>query len=97
MITTLLGIQGTRPSSAGKRCRASRAAVLSHEGNDSGTERASSCCASRGLRCCACSTREEDRFVEAFWSKYGRDVYFVGHAAQRMRTATSGSLDGSTT
>src|SRR3712207_7331227 len=27
--------------------------------------------------------KEEDRFVETYWSKYGRDVYFVGDAARR--------------
>ena len=27
--------------------------------------------------------KEEDRFVETYWSKYGKDVYFVGDAARR--------------
>jgi acetyl-CoA synthetase len=27
--------------------------------------------------------KEEDRFVETYWSKYGNDVYFVGDAARR--------------
>jgi acetyl-CoA synthetase len=27
--------------------------------------------------------KEEDRFVETYWSKYGKDVYFVGDAARQ--------------
>ena len=27
--------------------------------------------------------REPERFIETYWSKYGRDVYFVGDAARR--------------
>jgi acetyl-CoA synthetase len=27
--------------------------------------------------------KEEDRFVDTYWSKYGSDVYFVGDAARR--------------
>ena len=26
--------------------------------------------------------KEEDRFVETYWSKYGEDIYFVGDAAR---------------
>ena len=27
--------------------------------------------------------KEEDRFIETYWSKFGRDVYIVGDAARR--------------
>ena len=27
--------------------------------------------------------KEEDRFVETYWSKFGKDIYFVGDAARR--------------
>jgi acetyl-CoA synthetase len=27
--------------------------------------------------------KEEERFIETYWSKYGRDTYFVGDAARR--------------
>ncbi len=61
MITTLPGIQDTRPGSAGKPLPGNEAAVLDQEGNDAGTERgllgrgrSARSCQRDSARCAAC-------------------------------------------
>jgi acetyl-CoA synthetase len=83
MITTLPGIQDTKPGSAGKPLPGIEAAVLDQKGNDAGTERGFLVLRKPWPSMLRTLYKEEDRFVETYWSKYGRDVYFVGDAPRR--------------
>ena len=41
--------------------------------------------------------KEDDRFVETYFERFGPKTYLVGDAAGETRTATSGSSGASTT
>jgi acetyl-CoA synthetase len=85
MITTLPGAQHMRPGSAGLPLPGVDAAVLDEEGNevDDGTQ---------GLLALRkpwpgmlrTLFRDDDRFVETYWDKWGRETYLVGDAARRQ-------------
>jgi acetyl-CoA synthetase len=83
MITTLPGVQRMKPGSAGTPLPGIEAAVVDEKGEDVGTQQGFLTLRRpwpsmlRGLY------KEDDRFVETYWSKYGKDVYFVGDAARR--------------
>ena len=64
------------------RSRASTRRSTTSRGTRSGRAAgATSCCVDRGRRCCAGSTRRDDRYRETYWSKYD-DVYFAGDGAR---------------
>src|SRR3954469_6126856 len=83
MITTLPGAQHMRPGSAGTPLPAIAAAVLDEEGNEleAGTQ---------GLLALRrpwpgmlrTLFRDDDRFVETYWDKWGRETYLVGDASR---------------
>ena len=83
MITTLPGIQDTKPGSAGTPLPGIEAAVVTQEGEDAGTEQGFLTLRKPWPAMLRTLYKEEDRFVETYWSKYGKDVYFVGDAARR--------------
>jgi acetyl-CoA synthetase len=83
MITTLPGIQDTKPGSAGTPLPGIEAAVLDDGGGDAGTEQGFLAIRKPWPAMLRTLYKEEDRFVETYWSKYGKDVYFVGDAARR--------------
>jgi acetyl-CoA synthetase len=83
MITTLPGIQDTKPGSAGKPLPGIEAAVLDREGEDAGTEQGFLVLRKPWPAMLRTLYKEEDRFVDTYWSKYGKDVYFVSDAARR--------------
>ncbi|HEU4392295.1 MAG TPA: acetyl-coenzyme A synthetase, partial [Solirubrobacterales bacterium] len=83
MITTLPGIQDTKPGSAGRPLPGIDAAVLTDKGEDSGTEQGFLALRKPWPAMLRTLYKEEDRFVETYWSKYGTDTYFVGDAARR--------------
>jgi acetyl-CoA synthetase len=83
MITTLPGIQETKPGSAGTPLPGIEAAVVTQDGADSGTEQGFLTLRKPWPSMLRTLYKEEDRFVETYWSKYGREVYFVGDAARR--------------
>jgi acetyl-CoA synthetase len=83
MITTLPGIQETKPGSAGTPLPGIEASVVTQEGDDAGTEQGFLTLRKPWPAMLRTLYKEEDRFVETYWSKYGRDVYFVGDAARR--------------
>jgi acetyl-CoA synthetase len=83
MITTLPGIQDTKPGSAGSPLPGIEATVVTQEGEDAGTDQGFLTLRKPWPSMLRTLYKEEERFVETYWSKYGKDVYFVGDAARR--------------
>jgi acetyl-CoA synthetase len=84
MITTLPGIQDAKPGSAGTPLPGLEAAVVTEkEGEDAGTEQGFLTIRKPWPSMLRTLYKEDERFVETYWDKYGRDVYFVGDAARR--------------
>jgi acetyl-CoA synthetase len=82
MITTLPGLQETKPGSAGLPLPGVEAAVVDENGEDAGTEQGFLVLRKPWPAMLRTLYREEDRFIETYWSKYGRETYFVGDAAR---------------
>jgi acetyl-CoA synthetase len=82
MITTLPGIQDTKPGSAGTPLPGIEAQVVTDKGEDAGTEQGFLTLRKPWPSMLRTLYKEEDRFVETYWSKYGEDIYFVGDAAR---------------
>jgi acetyl-CoA synthetase len=83
MITTLPGIQDAKPGSAGTPLPGLEAGVVNMKGNDAGTEQGFLTLNRPWPSMLRTLYKEEDRFVETYWSKYGKDTYFVGDAGRR--------------
>jgi acetyl-CoA synthetase len=83
MITTLPGAQPAKPGSAGKPLPAIEAKVVDEQGEDAGTEQGLLTLRRPWPAMLRTLYKEEDRFVETYFSKFGKDVYFVGDAARR--------------
>jgi acetyl-CoA synthetase len=83
MITTLPGVQDSKPGSAGKPLPGIVAGVVDDKGNDAGTEQGFLTLNKPWPSMLRTLYKEEDRFVETYWSKYGKDTYFVGDAGRR--------------
>jgi acetyl-CoA synthetase len=83
MITTLPGIQDTKPGSAGRPLPGIEADVVTMKGEDAGTGQGFLTLRKPWPAMLRTLYKEEDRFVETYWSRYGNDVYFVGDAARR--------------
>jgi acetyl-CoA synthetase len=83
MITTLPGVQAAKPGSAGTPLPGIEAAVVDQEGEDAGTEQGFLTLTRPWPSMLRTLYKEEDRFVETYFSKYGKDTYFVGDAARR--------------
>ncbi len=82
MITTLPGAQSAKPGSAGMPLPGVEAVVVDEDGNDAGTD--------QGLLALKRPTpgmlrtlyKDDDRYVETYYSKFGPETYFVGDAAR---------------
>jgi acetyl-CoA synthetase len=83
MITTLPGVQDMKPGSAGTPLPGITAKVVDQDGHDAGTEQGFLTLRDPWPAMLRTLYKEEERFVETYWDKYGRDVYFVGDAARR--------------
>src|SRR3954466_14437215 len=83
MITTLPGPLENKPGSAGKTLPGIEAAVVDEEGEDSGTEQGYLILKRPWPAMLRTLYKEDDRFVETYWDKFGRDTYLVGDAARR--------------
>jgi acetyl-CoA synthetase len=83
MITTLPGIQEMKPGSAGTPLPGIEAGVVDNEGNDAGTEQGFLTLNQPWPAMLRTLYKEEDRFIETYWSKYGKDTYLVGDAGRR--------------
>jgi acetyl-CoA synthetase len=83
MITTLPGAQDAKPGSAGTPLPGIEAMVVDADGEDAGTEQGFLTLRRPWPGMLRTLYRDDDRFVETYFSKYGKDVYFVGDAARR--------------
>jgi acetyl-CoA synthetase len=83
MITTLPGLQETKPGSAGTPLPGIEAAVVDDDHEDAGTEQGFLTLERPWPGMLRTLYKEEDRFIETYWSKFGNGVYAVGDAARR--------------
>jgi len=83
MIAPLPGLTTTKPGSATVPLPGIRAAIYDSDGNEV-AEGGGNLVLTRPWPAMARTLyREPDRFVETYWSRYGRDTYLVGDAARR--------------
>jgi acetyl-CoA synthetase len=82
MITTLPGVHPTKPGSAGKPLPGIEAKVVTDQGEDAGTEQGLLTLRRPWPGMLRSLYKDEDRFIETYFDKFGRDVYFVGDAAR---------------
>ncbi|HVL94963.1 MAG TPA: acetate--CoA ligase [Solirubrobacteraceae bacterium] len=83
MISPLPGITHTKPGSATRPLPGIEAAVVSEEGEDAGTGQGLLTLRRPWPSMLRTLYKEEERFVETYFSKFGREIYFVGDAARR--------------
>jgi acetyl-CoA synthetase len=83
MITTLPGLVATKPGSAGRPLPGVEAAVVTEENEDAGTGQGYLTLTRPWPGMLRTLYKEEDRFIETYWSRFGGDVYTVGDAARR--------------
>jgi acetyl-CoA synthetase len=83
MITTLPGLTPTKPGSAGKPLPGITACVLTEDGEDAGTEQGLLAIKQPWPGMLRTLYKEEDRFIETYFDKFGKDTYFVGDAARK--------------
>ena len=83
MITTLPALLDTKPGSAGKPLPGIEAAVVDEEGEDAGTDQGYLILKRPWPSMLRTLYKEDERFVETYWEKFGKDIYLVGDAARR--------------
>src|SRR4051812_4070183 len=83
MITTLPGAQDAKPGSAGTPLPGIEAKVVDNDGEDAGTEQGLLTLRRPWPGMLRTLYRDDDRFVDTYFSRFGRDVYLVGDAARR--------------
>jgi acetyl-CoA synthetase len=83
MITTLPGVVPAKPGSAGRPLPGIEAAVVDDKGEDAGTEQGLLTLTRPWPGMLRTLYKEEDRFIETYFDKFGKDTYFVGDAARR--------------
>ncbi len=83
MITTLPAVDATKPGSAGRPMPGIKAAVVTEEGEDAGTEQGLLTLQRPWPGMLRTLYKEEDRFIETYFDKFGKDTYFVGDASRR--------------
>jgi acetyl-CoA synthetase len=83
MITTLPGAQAQKPGSAGKALPGIDAAVLDEEGNEVSGEQGLLALRRPWPGMLRTLYRDDDRYVETYFSKWDSETYFVGDAARK--------------
>jgi acetyl-CoA synthetase len=83
MISPLPGLTATKPGSATQPLPGVEALVVDHDGNDAGHAQGYLTLREPWPSMLRTLYKEDERFVETYWEKYGRDVYFVGDASRR--------------
>jgi acetyl-CoA synthetase len=83
MITPLPGITPAKPGSATVPFPGIDAEVVTEEGEEAGTEQGLLVIRRPWPGMLRTLYKDDDRFIETYWSKFGRDTYFVGDAARR--------------
>jgi acetyl-CoA synthetase len=82
MITTLPGAQATKPGSAGTPLPGLEAAVLDEQGEEVDGEQGLLALRRPWPGMLRTLYREDDRYVETYFSKFDAETYFVGDAAR---------------
>jgi acetyl-CoA synthetase len=82
MITTLPAVVPAKPGSAGRPMPGIKAAVVTEDGEDAGTEQGLLTLQRPWPGMLRTLYKEEDRFVETYFDKFGKETYFVGDAAR---------------
>jgi acetyl-CoA synthetase len=84
MISPLPGITETKPGSATQPLPGIAAAVVDEKnGEDAGTNQGLLVLTRPWPGMLRTLYRDDDRFVETYWSKFGKDTYLVGDAARK--------------
>lgn len=83
MISPLPGLTTTKPGSATRPLPGVQAAVLDEGGGDAGTGQGYLTLRRPWPAMLRTLYKEEQRFIDTYWSRYGRDTYLVGDAARR--------------
>ena len=83
MITTLPGAQTSKPGSAGMPLPGVEAAVVDEEGEETGTEQGLLALRRPWPGMLRTLYKDDDRYVETYFSKFGPETYFVGDAARK--------------
>jgi acetyl-CoA synthetase len=82
MITTLPGVQATKPGSAGRPLPGIEAAVVDEQGAEITGEQGLLVLRRPWPGMLRTLYREEERFVETYFSRFGNETYLVGDAAR---------------
>jgi acetyl-CoA synthetase len=82
MISPLPGITDTKPGSATRPLPGIEAKVVTEDGEDAGNDQGLLTLRRPWPGMLRNLYRDEDRFIETYWDKFGKDVYFVGDAAR---------------
>jgi acetyl-CoA synthetase len=83
MITTLPGAQTAKPGSAGTPLPGVDAAVVDNDGNEIVDEQGLLVIRKPWPGMLRTLYRDEERFVETYFSRFGKDIYLVGDAARK--------------
>jgi len=83
MITTLPGAQAAKPGSAGRPLPGIEAAVLDEQGEEVDGEQGLLALRRPWPGMLRTLYKEDDRYVETYFSTFGNDTYFVGDAARK--------------
>jgi acetyl-CoA synthetase len=84
MIAPLPGITETKPGSATRPLPGIEATVVNeNDGEDAGTDQGLLTLRRPWPGMLRTLYGDHDRFIETYWDKFGRDVYFVGDAARK--------------
>jgi acetyl-CoA synthetase len=83
MITTVPGAQEMKPGSAGTPLPGIEAAVLDEDGKEVEDEQGLLALRKPWPSMLRTLYREDDRYVETYFSKFGKETYFVGDAARK--------------
>jgi acetyl-CoA synthetase len=83
MITTLPGVLPAKPGSAGKPLPGIDAAVVDEDGNEVEGEQGLLVLRKPWAGMLRTLYRDDDRFVETYFDKFGKDTYLVGDAARK--------------
>jgi acetyl-CoA synthetase len=83
MITTLPGAQAAKPGSAGTPLPGIDAAVVDEDGNELTDEQGLLVLRRPWPGMLRTLYRDEDRFIDTYFSRFGKDTYLVGDAARK--------------
>jgi acetyl-CoA synthetase len=83
MITTLPGLQAAKPGSAGTPLPGIEASVVDEQGGDVGADQGYLTLRKPWPSMLRTLYKEDDRFIETYWERFGKEVYAVGDAARR--------------